>query len=67
MSDNGNDWITHEIKKPINFSNIAPADFWKWARQGLAIPIFQEDVPEEEEPTTEEEEEDENEGIAEDE
>lgn len=42
-------------------------DFAKWARQGLAIPIFMEDVPEEEEPPTEEEEAEENEGIVEDE
>ena len=62
-----NDWIVHEIKKPVDLTSMTPADFAKWARQGLAVPIFQEDVIEEEEPTTEEEEEDENEGIAEDE
>ncbi len=62
-----NDWIVHEIKKPVDLSNITPADFATWARQGLAIPVFMEDVPEEEEPPTEEEEAEENEGIAEDE
>ena len=61
-----NDWIVHEIKKPVDLSRMTPADFAKWARQGLAVPVFQEDVPEEE-PTIEEEEAEENEGIAEDE
>ena len=49
MSD---DWIAHEIKKPIDFSNMTPAAFEEWARGGLAIPIIQEqeeDVPLEEE------------------
>lgn len=50
-------WIVHEIKTPIDFSSMTLADFAKWARQGLAVPIFQEDVPEEEEPTEEEEDE----------
>jgi hypothetical protein len=45
-----NDWQVHEIKKPIDFSNMTLADFEEWARQGLAVPIFQEqDVPTEEE------------------
>lgn len=61
------DWIVHEIKKPVDLTRMTPADFAKWARQGLAIPIFQEDVPDEEEPSTEEEEAEENEGIAEEE